>query len=83
MVLLVGQDVRCRSLRRKEAADISGLTCLKTAISVAHLRDSTANHQPGFLLQKQEVVAQKHGVFFFISSEKGEELLQTKQKPKG
>lgn len=53
---------------------------LNTAISVAHLRDSTANHQPGFLLQKQEVVAQKHSVLFFISSEKGEELLQNERK---
>lgn len=53
---------------------------LNTAISVAHLRDSTANHQPGFLLQKQEVVAQKYGVLFFISSEEGEELLQKRNK---
>lgn len=52
---------------------------LNIAISAADLWYSTANYKPGSLLHKQEVVAQKDSVFFFISCEQGEELLQTEE----
>lgn len=45
------------------------------AINAADLWYSKADYKPGSLFHKQEVVAQKHGVFFFVSRKEGEELL--------
>lgn len=56
---------------------------LNRAISAAYLGDSTADYKPGFLLHKQQVVAQKYSMLFFIASKEGEELLQIKSKVKG
>lgn len=80
VVLLVSQDIRCGSLRRRRPQTSAFLhkDVLKIAISAAYLWDSTADYKPGFLFHKQEVVAQKYSMFFFISSEEGEELLQIK-----
>lgn len=44
---------------------------LNIVISAADLWYSTANYKPGSLFQKQEVVAQKDSVFFFISCKQG------------
>lgn len=52
---------------------------LNIAISAADLWYSTANYKPGSLFHKQEVVAQKDSVFFFISCQQGEELLKTEE----
>lgn len=52
---------------------------LNLAISAADLGYSTANYKPGSLFHKQEVVAQKDGVFFFVSCKQGEELLKTEE----
>lgn len=52
---------------------------LNIAISAADLWYSTANYKPGSLFHKQEVVAQKDSVFFFVSCKQGEELLKTEE----